>query len=115
VEGLSKSVFSHEQLIDILSEVIREFSRLNQISLGEPPAGAVEFLEAFGGLQERVRVIQVTLFKELESDFAADGEDSQIRRRSIRAQVFDAVCIISGELSRFRGRFLESLKQDDAG
>lgn len=107
-------MFSREQLVGFLSEVIKEVSRLNQISHAEPPAGAVEFLEALGGLQERVPMIQATLFKELESDFAADGEDAQIRRRSIRAQVFDATCIISGELSRFRSRFLESLNPDDA-
>ena len=107
-------MFSREQLVGFLSEVIKEFSRLSQISLAEPPPGAVEFLEALGGLQERAQMIQVTLFKELESDFAADGEDAQIRRRSMRARVFDAICIISGELSRFRSRFLESLNPDGA-
>lgn len=107
-------MFSREELVGLLSEVIKEFSRLNQISIAEPPPDAVEFLTALGGLQDRVRVIQVTLFKELESDFAEDGEDSRIRRRSIRAQVFDAISIISGELSRFKGRLIESLKQDDA-
>lgn len=107
-------MFSREQLVGFSSEIIKEFTRLSQISLAESPPSAVEFLEALGALQERVRMIQVTLFKELESDFAADGEDAQIRRRSMRAQVFDAICIISGELSRFRSRFLVSLNPDDA-
>jgi hypothetical protein len=106
-------MFSREQLVGFLSEVIKEFSRLSQISLAEPPPSAVEFLEALGGLQERVRMIQVTLFKELESDFAVDGEDAQIRRRSTRAQVFDAICIISGELSRFRSRFLDAERKNN--